>query len=79
MNRYIATFYTHLSAITTLRSLEKVGIEAALGPVPRRLSSSCGVCLRFEAQEPPLNLLDEDYEGLYLCEGQEYRPIVRQE
>lgn len=44
---YIATFYSHFGAMRFKR--ETTGIKAPrLMPVPRKLSSSCGTCVRFE-------------------------------
>lgn len=34
-------------------------------PVPRKLSSSCGTCVRYTAEDPNLNAMDEDVEGVY--------------
>ncbi|MDO4543420.1 MAG: DUF3343 domain-containing protein [Clostridia bacterium] len=79
MNGYVATFYTHLSAITSKRALDKVISGAALAPVPRKLSSSCGTCLIYEANEPLLNLLDEDVEGVYLVNGDGYIKLLERE
>ena len=46
---FIATFYSHFGAIQFKR--RAVGIRnPQLMPVPRRLSSSCGTCVRFEAE-----------------------------
>ena len=46
MKEYIATFHTHLSALMTSRSLTGLGVQARMMPVPRKLSSSCGTCVR---------------------------------
>jgi hypothetical protein len=35
-------------ALKAERALEKAGIECKLIPVPRQLSSDCGVCVRVE-------------------------------
>jgi hypothetical protein len=48
MNKYIATFYSHFGALTYFKTIKKQGINAKLMPVPRRVSSSCGTCVRFE-------------------------------
>ena len=45
---YIATFYTHFGALSLQRKLKKQGVPAQMMPVPRALSASCGVCVRFE-------------------------------
>ena len=65
MREYIATFHTHLSALMTSRSLTALGIRAQMMPVPRKLSSSCGTCVRYLAQDPHLDAMDEDVEGVY--------------
>ena len=65
MKEYIATFHTHLSALMTSRNLTALGIRAQMMPVPRKLSSSCGTCVRYMAEDPNLNAMDEEVEGVY--------------
>ena len=65
MKHYIATFHTHLSAMMTAKKLEKENISSSFEPVPRKLSSSCGTCIRFTAAEPYIHLMDRDCEALY--------------
>lgn len=48
MNEYIATFHSHFGALTYSRTLKKLNITAKLMPVPRKLSSSCGTCVKYE-------------------------------
>ena len=76
MKEYIATFHTHLSALMTNRSLTALGLEARMMPVPRKLSSSCGTCVRYLAQEPHLEARDEDVEAVYEKVGNEYYTTV---
>ena len=71
MREYIATFHTHLSALMTSRTLTSLGVGAQMMPVPRKLSSSCGTCVRYMADEPHLNAMDEDVEGVYEKIGSE--------
>lgn len=66
MNCYVATFHTHLAALTTTRTLTARGIPAKMMPTPRKLSSSCGTCVRYEAEEPCLSAMDKDVEQV--CE-----------
>lgn len=75
MTRYIATFHTHLAALRSSRSLSGRGIAAQMTPVPRKLSSSCGTCVRYEAETPELSLLDRDTEAVYAVEGGKYTLI----
>ena len=65
MKEFIATFHTHLSALMTSRTLAGLGIQARMMPVPRKLSSSCGTCVRYLAEEPNLCAMDEDVEAVY--------------
>lgn len=65
MTRYIATFHTHLAALRSGRSLTSAGIAAQMTPVPRKLSSSCGTCVRYERETAALELLDADAEAVY--------------
>ena len=80
MKRFVATFHTHLSALLTDRALKGQGIPSRMMPVFRKLSSSCGTCVVYEAEEPRLSLLDEDVEGVYEIVGEEkFIPLFRNE
>lgn len=72
MQQYIATFHTHLSALLTSRNLQSAGCTARMAPVPRTLSSSCGTCVRYEAEEAMLSSMDEDVERVYEVQGDTY-------
>ena len=72
---YIATFHTHLAALKTHRSLQKKGIQARMAPVPRKISSSCGTCVFYQAQEPFYELLDADAEAVYVMEDSAPRSL----
>ena len=71
MKEYIATFHTHLSALLTSRALTGRGVQARMMPVPRKLSSSCGTCVRYLAEGPNLDAMDEDVEAVYEKIGRE--------
>ncbi len=71
MKEYIATFYTHLSALRSHRALTAAAIKAAMSPVPRSLSSSCGTCVRYIAKDSCHNLLDADFEQVVEVTGPE--------
>ncbi len=75
MRLYIATFHTHLAALRSCRSLGAKGLRAQMTPVPRKLSSSCGTCVRYEAEEPEYACLDRDTEAVYEDLGGEYRAL----
>lgn len=58
MNQYIATFYSHYGAIRYKKICEELGYLAKVMPVPRSLSSSCGTCVGYDADE---YIIDEKY------------------
>ena len=63
---YLATFYTHFGAMRFKQFCGNKGMSAKMAPVPRELSSSCGVCVRFEASCAPETAEHEDMECCYL-------------
>ena len=71
MNEYIATFHTHLAALLTSQTLTSRGVQARMMPVPRKLSSSCGTCVRYLATDAHLDAMDEDMEAVYEKSGKE--------
>lgn len=44
----IATFHTHFGAVNFTRIIKKMGQDSVMMPVPRVLSASCGVCVKFQ-------------------------------
>ena len=80
MREFIATFHTHLSALMTSRSLTALGVRAQMMPVPRKLSSSCGTCVRYLSEDPHLGSMDEDVEAVYEKVGkEEYSLLMEQQ
>lgn len=76
MTKYIATFHTHLAALMTSRALGSAGVRAQMAPVPRVLSSSCGTCVRYEADTPMLHAMDEDVERVYCIKADERYELI---
>ena len=68
MAEYIATFFSHYGATAFARELRNRGVPSRTMPVPRRLSSSCGSCVAFAAEDP-LALRTPDVEGIYAPDG----------
>ena len=71
MREDIATFHTHLAALMTCRNLNGRGAKAGMMPVPRKLSSSCGTCVRYKAEDALLSAMDQDVEGVYEVIGRD--------
>ena len=72
---YIATFFTHFGANQFCRSLKNMGVKYRMMPVPRKLSSSCGTCVRFYCDNIEFCNNSEDIEGLYIINGNNYDVI----
>jgi hypothetical protein len=45
----VVLFYSTSAAIRAEKLTKEEGLKVKLVPVPRHLSSDCGVCLRFES------------------------------
>lgn len=70
-----ATFHTHFGALRMKRKLDTLGdASAILMPVPRKLSASCGTCVRFELPFDPV-WADEDLAGVYIREAGGFRAV----
>ena len=69
---YIATFFSHFGAMRCKKACDKTGIPARMMPVPRMLSSSCGTCVRMEAENPDLLPRTEETEQLALEQADGY-------
>ena len=63
---YLATFFTHYGAMRFHKNCVREGISAKMSPVPREVSASCGVCVRFDAARAPRPSEHEDMERCYL-------------
>ena len=76
---YVATFYTHAAALMTNRTLNGKRIPSRLGPVPRVLSSSCGTCVMYASDDPHLQDMDRDVEGVYAVTESGYTELFKNE
>jgi hypothetical protein len=66
----VALVYSTSYALRVEKLLNEIDVETKLIPVPRHLSSDCGVCVRFPNSEKDKvqKLLDSkqfEYEGVY--------------
>lgn len=78
MKEYIATFYSHYGAIQFHRTCRTMGLEAVIMPVPRNLSSSCGTCVKFWAEDTVPGYTEET-EQLVITEKNKYICIYHAE
>lgn len=70
MPRSVVVFHSITGALQAEKRVKAGGVAVKLIPVPRQLSSDCGVCLRFERQDEPevKRALEEeriDIQGIY--------------
>lgn len=65
---YIATFFTHSGAVKYKRHIKRLGVDVELLPVPRRLSSDCGIGAKFQTQRDVRTLISDDIDKLFLME-----------
>lgn len=75
MKKYLALFFTHSSAIKFNRFARKNNIECDLMPVPRKLSSNCGICAKFSYEKPIDEIKSLDIEKIYEVERNSYTLI----
>ncbi len=72
-------FYTHSGAVKYDRYLRGNQVKCQLMPVPRKLSSSCGIGARFEYEADVSLIVSEDIERLYRKESGEYQLVYSAE
>ena len=70
---YIATFFSHYGAMHCKKLCDRAGLPAKMMPVPRKLSSSCGTCVRVEAQDAEQIPRTEESEQIALEEEDGYQ------
>lgn len=67
--RYLVTFHTIADAMHMEQAAKKEGIQGRLIPVPRELSSGCGIswCSSPEEEEKILRLIKEEKIEIQQC------------
>lgn len=79
MKKYIAIFFTHSGAIKFNRRLESSNIECELMPVPRQLSSNCGIGAKFKFDKDILDIIDDEIEKIFILENDEYKLVYSEQ
>ena len=62
---YIIVFFTHSGAIKFEKKMQKMNIPCLLQPVPRKLSSSCGICAKITYDGKTDDLIESEVESIY--------------
>jgi len=76
---YIATFYTHSGAVKFSCFLEKENIHVELRPVPRQLTSNCGIAAQFSFSGDVSLYINEDIEKIFSITSKGYELIHENE
>ncbi|NLW41396.1 MAG: DUF3343 domain-containing protein [Tissierellia bacterium] len=75
MKSYIAVFFTHSGAIKFNRKCKANGIECELMPVPRELSSNCGIGVKFKFHQDIMDMVDQEVEKIFIIEDGKYKLV----
>lgn len=72
---YIAAFFTHSGAIKYQNHLRRKNVEVELRPVPRQLSSSCGIAGQFKISGDIALYISEDLEKVFRITAEGYELV----
>lgn len=72
MKEYVAVFFTHSGAIKFDRNAKRNNISCELMPIPRKLSSNCGIGAKFKYNENVHKLVNEEIEKIFKMENKNY-------
>ncbi len=78
-NKHLILFFTQYGAMSYSKLLEKEGIRNLTRPVPRALSSSCGICVEASLPGDATKFVTEDVEAIYIADGEKYQLIYSNE
>ena len=62
---YTVVFFTHSGAIKYHRYLNSIGIQNETMPVPRKLSSNCGLGVKFKTDQDINSMITEDIDKIF--------------
>lgn len=62
---YAILFHTQSGALKFDSKMKKLKVKCSLQPVPRKLSSSCGICAKLSYDENPESLIEPEIERIY--------------
>lgn len=74
---YIAVPFTHSGAIKYEKFLKEKNIKCTLMPIPRKLSSSCGIGVRFNYSKDISLLILDEIEKVFSSNSGEYKIVYK--
>ena len=75
---YIYTFHSHFYAMRFNKKISELGLVGVIMPVPRRVSSSCGSCVKLKDVADPLSLIDDGIEQIFSVTGENFTLIYEE-
>ncbi|GAA0179915.1 hypothetical protein SH2C18_27060 [Clostridium sediminicola] len=76
---YTIVFFTHSGAIKFNRKMVKENISCELMPVPRRLSSNCGIGAKVNFVGDYIELISDDIEKIFLYDNEKEKLVYESE
>lgn len=76
---YIVLFFTNSSAIKFARFIKNYDYIGELIPLPRKLTSSCGMGVKFHFTSDLSEIISDEIEKIYAVEGNQYKLVYRAE
>ena len=76
---YIVLFYTNSSAIKFAKFIQRFNYPGELIPLPRKLTSSCGMGVKFDFTRNLSEIISEEIEKIYAVEGNQYKLVYHAE
>lgn len=74
----LASFHTQSGAIKFEKQMKCFGHQCKLKPVPRKISSSCGICAVFFLEDFN-DFISDDIEYIFKVKNQDYDIIYKNE
>ena len=72
---YIVLFYTNSSAIKFAKFLKRLNYVGELIPLPRKLTSSCGMGVKFHFSGNLSAIISDEIEKIYAVQGIQYKLV----
>jgi len=72
-------FFTNSSAIKFARFIKNSDYIGELIPLPRKLTSSCGMGVKFHFTSDLSEIISDEIEKIYAVEGNQYKLVYRAE
>lgn len=76
---YIVLFYTNSSAIKFAKFIQRFNYPGELIPLPRKLTSSCGMGVKFRFTQDLAGIISDEIEKIYAVEGNQYQLVYSAE